>query len=160
MRACASALPIIVPTDWPTLIAAAIRNKERLAHTTLRETMDFIVNLLQPEYSSETCLDSTASEVAASTPSDKCCSLLARKLGVRMIGGFHNIVCDRGEDAGGVLKVIAWNKNLIKCRSRGGARLVSERRPTQMSNSQPTTIWIRRFCWSARFQVSACGHIR
>ena len=58
------------------------------------------------------------------------------------------------------MKVIAWNKNPIKRRSRGGARLVSERRPTQMSNSQPTTIWIRRFCWSARFQVSACGHIR
>src|ERR1700721_3717387 len=125
MRACASALPIILPTHWPTLIAAAIRNKERLAHTTLRETMDFIVNLLQPEYSSETCLDSTASEVAASTPSDKCCSLLARKLGVRMIGGFHNIVCDRGEDAGGGLKAIAWKKNLNKGRREGGAGPVS-----------------------------------
>src|ERR1700722_435206 len=118
MRACASALPIIVPTDWPTLIAAAIRNKERLAHTTLRETMDFIVNLLQPEYSSETCLDSTAREAAASTPSDRCCSLLARKLGVRMISGFHNIVCDRGEDAGGVLIFLVPRLSFRACGPR------------------------------------------
>ena len=80
--------------------------------------MDFIVNLLQPEYSSETCLDSTAREAAASTPSDRCCSVLARKLGVGMISGFHNIVCVRGEDAGGVLIFLVPRLSFRACGPR------------------------------------------
>jgi hypothetical protein len=48
-----------VAADWPRLIAAAIRSKERPAHRALREIIRFMVNLLQPGCSSETYLDST-----------------------------------------------------------------------------------------------------
>src|SRR5579864_6411771 len=80
MRACASTSPSIVPADWPTLIAAAIRTKERPAHRALRKITRFIINLLQPGCSSETYPDSTGREVAAFTPSDKCCSLTSAQI--------------------------------------------------------------------------------
>ena len=40
------------------------KQRKACPHDTSRNHEDFIVNLLQPEYSSETCLDSTAREVA------------------------------------------------------------------------------------------------
>jgi hypothetical protein len=59
--------------------------------------MDFMVKLFQPGCSSETYLDPTGREVAAFTPSDKCCSLTSAQIGSRDDQWSQNILVIGGE---------------------------------------------------------------